>query len=243
MIVVLLAGSPVFAGQIRVEGGGVAISAVFEPFKEPFEEATGDKLITTMTSPVKGLIALEQGLVDVATAAVPLEDMLKGAEKQGVRINPATLRTTVVGQNRTLVYTHKSNPVKFLSKQQLKDIFTGRVTNWSEVGGDNRPIVVVWGKNTPGQNAQFALNILDSEAVTSKSLAATDYANIRETIIKQPGAIGIDPHGFNMAALRNPQTPPLTSPIIAVTKGEPTPGIQKMLDFMITTTSDLGNKR
>lgn len=243
ILALLLASTPVMADQIRVEGGGASISAIFAPFQEPFEEVTGDKLIATMTSPVKGLIALEQGRADVATAAVPLEDMIKGAEKQGVKIDPGTLRTTVVGKNRTLLYVHRSNMIKSLTKQQLKDIFTGRATNWNQVGGDNRPIIVVWGKNTPGQNTQFIKEILDGQAVTDTVLTATDYDNIRQVIMQQPGAIGIDPHGFKMPALKSPQTPLLTSPIIAVTKGAPTPKVQKMLDFMIATAEDLGNKQ
>ncbi len=242
LFIFFLQCSPILADQITVEGGGASTSAVFIPFQEPYEETTGDKLVVTMSSPVKGLIALEQGRADVATAAVPLKDMIKGAEQQGIKIDPASLHTTVVGQNKTLVFVHKSNQIKSLTKQQLKDIFTGKLTNWQEVGGDDRQIVVVWGKATPGQNAQFTREILDGQQVSDKVLAATDYASIRAMIMQQPGAIGIDPHGFKMGAVRSPQSPALTSTIIAVTKGAPSGKVKKMLDFMKATIADLGGK-
>ncbi|AHJ14374.1 phosphate ABC transporter substrate-binding protein [Sulfurospirillum multivorans] len=53
------------------------------------------------------------------------------------------LRFFIIGYDAIGVVVHKNNPVKNLSMEQLKDIFSGKIKNWSEVGGDNAPIVVV----------------------------------------------------------------------------------------------------
>ncbi|KAF0214959.1 MAG: phosphate transport system substrate-binding [Geobacteraceae bacterium] len=220
-----------YAEEIKVEGGGAAISHVFAPMKEQFEKTSGMKLKLTMSSPVKGLIALEKGLADAATAAVTLENMISGAAKEGVIIDPASLRKVEVAQNRLMVFVHKTNKIPGLSKEQLHGIFTGKITNWKQLEGEDRSITVVWGKNTPGQNAQFTKEILDGHQVTEKAKFVTDYKSVRDTVAATPGAIGIDPIGLVSGTINTPEIPVMTCPIIVVTKGEPSPKVQKLLTY------------
>jgi phosphate transport system substrate-binding protein len=219
------------AEVVRVEGGGAAIATVFGPMKEHFEKDTGMVLSITQSTPFKGLVALVEGRADVATGAVSLEDMIKGAAKEGVTVNPASLQKLDLTVTRTVVFTHKSNKVAKLSKEQLKKIFTGKITNWKDVGGQNLPIQVVWGNATPGQNAKFTREILGGAAVTAKARRVTNYASIRDTVAATPGAIGIDPLGMATNNIHTPKVPSITSPIIVVTKGKPTPAAQKVFDY------------
>lgn len=53
------------------------------------------------------------------------------------------LRFFIIGYDAIGVVVHKDNPIKQLSMEQLKNIFAGKITNWSEVGGKNAPIEVV----------------------------------------------------------------------------------------------------
>lgn len=219
------------AQEVRIGGGGAAIATVFAPMKTEYERSSGDVLTILQSTPVKGLLALEKGEIDVATAAVPLESMLAGAAKEGVKIDPATLQQVEVAKNRVVVFVHKSNTVKRLSKGQLKKIFAGKITNWKELGGKDQPIVVVWGTATPGQNALFSKEILDKEAVTARTVTATDYLSIREMVTANPGAIGIDPEGMTMATVNVVEIPVVTSPIIVVTKGKPSAKVEKLLAY------------
>ncbi|MDD5758801.1 MAG: substrate-binding domain-containing protein [Desulfobulbaceae bacterium] len=229
------------ADVIKIEGGGAATAAVFYPLKESYEEDSGNTLLIKMSTPVEGLIALEKGLVDIATGAVPLADIIRGAAREGVKIDPATLKTRVVAQNSTLVFIHKPSTVNSLSKEQLKKIFTGKITNWRELGDKDLPIDVIWGSRTPGQNALFTENILDGEPVTARATPATDYENIRELVIKRPGAIGIAPKGLKMGAIKVPTTPKLPSPIIVITKGTPPERVQKVIDFIALSLFERGS--
>lgn len=217
--------------EIRIEGGGAALSHVFAPLKEQFEKTSGIKLTLTMSTPVKGLIALEKGAVDATTAAHPLKNIISGAAKEGVIIDPASLKVVEVALNRLVVLVHKTNKIPRLSKDQLHAIFTGAMTNWKQVEGEDRDVVVVWGKNTPGQNAQFTKEILDGHQVTEKAKFVTDYKSVRDTVAATPGAIGIDPIGFVSSTINTPEIPVMTCPIIVVTKGEPSPKVQKLLRY------------
>lgn len=234
-VVVLLVtiGPHAFAEQVKVGGGGAAMSTVFKPLQNYFEKATGSYLVNLQSTPSQGLIDLIQGKVDAATAAVPMEAMVGGAEKEGVKVDASQLQQTVIGKNRTVVFVHKDNPVTKLTKDQLKGIFTGKISNWKEVGGSDREIMVVWGKKTPGQNALFVTQILDGEPVMKEVLDAADYNSIRENIEANREAIGIDPLSFaeNTVKVIEP-SPEVSSPIILVTKGSPSPGVQKLIEFV-----------
>ena len=222
-----------FGEELKVGGGGAAISGIFNPVKPHFEKATGINLIVLQSSPKDGFVDMVNGKLDAAVAAVPLESMIGGAQKDGVKVDPASVVKTEVGTNRTVLLVHPGNKVAKLSREQVKGIFTGKIVNWKEVGGDDRDIIVVWGKGTPGQNAQFGKEVLDGEPVAKDALESGNYVKIRETVAATPEAIGIDPHGIVDASVKAiEQEPAVTSPIIVVTKGKPSAGVQKLIDFI-----------
>lgn len=232
LLCLLLAGLNAFADEIKVGGGGAAMSSMFKPVQLHFEKATGIYLVNLQSTPKNGLIDLVNGKVDAATAAVPLESMIEGAKKDGVQVDAASLQQTVVGTNKTVVFVHKDNPVAKLTKEQLKGIFTGKINNWKEVGGSDKDIIVVWGQKTPGQNGLFIKQVLDGETVIKEVLDATDYADILSKISVTPEGIGIDPLGMADSAVRIVDSPEITSPIILVSKGKPSPNLQKLIEFV-----------
>lgn len=115
-------GSSTIGTGILKEGGAVAA----------FEQKTGKKFKSVdIPGSGKGIQALIDGKVDLAGAS----RTLKPEEKK------AGLSATTIGYDAVAVFVHSSNPVKNLTKEQLKGIFTGKITNWKEVGGKNAPIV------------------------------------------------------------------------------------------------------
>ena len=221
------------ADEIRVGGGGAAMSTIFDPIVSHYEKASGTFTTRRPSSPKGGLIDLAAGKLDIATAAVSLDSMVSGAAKDGVTIDKSTLHQETIGTNRTVLFIHPSNKVTKLSKEQIKGIFTGKIANWKDVGGDDRVIIVVWGIGTPGQNAQFSKEILNGEAVTKEALETTNYAAIKESVASTPEAVGIDPFGLSDETVKViDNDPELTSPIIAVTIGKPSAKAQKLIDYV-----------
>jgi phosphate transport system substrate-binding protein len=232
VVILSIVATSALAAEIRVGGGGAACKGFFSNLGEAFEAETGIKLSIKPTTPANGIVELNDGHIDLAAAATSFPEIIKGAAKNGVVLDPAQFVTRDLGDNKILIFVHKNNKVQKLSKEQLQDIFTGKITNWKKVGGDDREIVVVWGMATPGQNAKFTRDILGGKQVTLKHYEATDYKSIRDFIAKTPGAIGIDPHGFVTAGTRNPEIPLITTPVIAVTKGKPSPEVEKLLEYV-----------
>jgi phosphate transport system substrate-binding protein len=115
-------GSSTIGTGILSEGGAVAA----------FEKKTGKKFKgVDIPGSGKGIQTLIEGKVDLGGASRPL----KAEEKK------AGLSATTIGYDAVAVFVHSSNPIKNLTKEQLKGIFTGKITNWKEVGGKNAPIV------------------------------------------------------------------------------------------------------
>ncbi|MBF0506719.1 MAG: substrate-binding domain-containing protein [Nitrospirae bacterium] len=232
LLVAVMTGSTVFAEEVRVGGGGASINTVFKPVKPHFEKATGLNMALFESTPKSGLIDLLQGKVDVAVAAVSLESMVQGVVKDGVSVDASTLQQVAVAKNRTAVFLHKDIPMKALPSRLLKDLFTGKVTNWKEIGGNDIPVTVVWGKSTPGQNGLFIKEVLEGLEVTKNAFEATNYISIKEKVASTPGAIGIDPIGLADDSVNIPDSPRVYSPVIMVTKGTPSAAVNKLIDYV-----------
>ena len=224
--------STVHADEIRIEGGTSAISTVFSPIKEAYESSTNDKLTIILTNPTKALISLEKGLVDMASLnSLAFDDAIGKAKAQGVVIDPASLNRTEVATSSLVVFLNKANKINKLSKEQLKEIFTGKVTNWRDVGGADGQITVYWGKETPYLNKLFSKTIMDGEAVTANAKPAGDHFNLREIVLKNPGAIVINTSGLTSPSTKVPEVPPMKLPILVFTKGAPSAKVLKLLKY------------
>ena len=221
------------AEEIKLGGGGASIATVFNPVKAPFEKASGNNLIILQSTPKDGLKQLWKGELEVAVSAVSLDGMIAGAAKDGVAVDKAALQVVEIGTNKTVVLLHPSNPVTGLTKEQLKGLFTGKIENWKQVGGNDAPVLVVWGKNSPGQNALFTKTLLDGDKIVAENLETTDYKGIRETVAANPEAIGIDPLGMVDDSVKwIKPSPEANSPILLITKGKPSPAVQRLVEFV-----------
>jgi phosphate transport system substrate-binding protein len=222
------------ADEIIIEGGAAAISTVFTPIKEAFENKTGAKMTITSSNPAKALISLEKNRIDVAALnTFWFEDAIALAKKEGVVIDPATLVKTDMGSSHLVVFLHKSNPVNHLSKKQLQGIFSGRINNWKEVGGENRPIDLYWSEETPILDKIFRKTILDGGDISPKAKPAGDHYKLRDIVMNNPNAISINTCGLATPQIKIPEIPTMDIPILAITKGKPSPKVNQLLQFYL----------
>lgn len=222
-----------FAQEVKVGAGAAPTENVLKPVKEHFEKATGIKLQIIASGPKIALQDLEKGTVDAAAAGLTFDDWMNLMKKEGAEVkDPASLQQVTIGKDKIVVLVHKDNPVAKLSKEQLKGVFTGKITNWKDVGGKDMPIIVVWGKLIPGTNSLFVKNMLDGQALTKDVLEATTAEDVRQNVASNPEAIGIGPSAVIDATVKSPETPEVSRPIILVTKGKPSANVQKLIDFI-----------
>lgn len=220
------------AAEIKVSGEADACKGMFELIKEQVRDEIGASLLVKPTSSEQALLDLDKGDIDIATTDIPLETLISDLENKGYLILPESFQVQGIGTNTILVYLNKANRVTALSQGQLRDIFTGKVTNWKQVGGDNQKIVVVWGENSPDHNRLFSRYIIGSRPVTKEVVMASDQQDIIERVVRTPGAIGIASHVYKSGRTRNPKIPFVSAKVIAITKGAPAEDAQKLLEVV-----------
>jgi phosphate transport system substrate-binding protein len=220
------------AEELKVGAGQAPTANILTPIKEHFEKATGINLIIITDSPKYALMILEMGAVEAALGGLSFEDWIKYMKQEGEEIkDPSGLWHMIVGEDRIKVLIHKDNPVSKLTKDQLKGIFTGKITNWNEVGGKDIPIDVVWTKNLGG-NIIFTKKILDIPLLRQDISEVEDSPFAKEFVKSNPGAIAIVPLGIVDDTIKSPETPEIKRPITIITKGKPSPNVQKLIDFI-----------
>ena len=114
-----------------------------------------------------GISALMDNTTDIAMASRPI----KFSEKMKTKEAGQEVDEVIVAYDALAVVVHPSNPVKQLTRQQLEDIFRGKITNWKQVGGDDRKIVVYSRETSSGTYEFFKENVLKNKNYMAGSLS------------------------------------------------------------------------
>ncbi|MBK8507551.1 MAG: substrate-binding domain-containing protein [Candidatus Competibacteraceae bacterium] len=224
------------AEEIKVGGGAAPIENIFKKVEEPFEKASGMQLTLTSEGPDQAFINIEKGAVDVAAAGLSFEAWMDLMKQKGHEVaNPKDFKFRVIGRDKIQVLAHKGlAAVKSLSKEQLKGIFTGKTTNWKEVGGPDLPIVVVFPTKMTGTTKLWREKIMDDGEWAKTNLQeVAEAADLKKKIAETPGAVGAGPLASqDKGSLHSPETPEVGRPVTALTKGAPSEKVQKLFDFI-----------
>jgi phosphate transport system substrate-binding protein len=145
-----------------------------------------------------GIAALINGTVDMANASRKIKDE-EITEAQSKGVNPVE---HIIARDAIAVIVNPENPVGELTLQQISDIYSGKVTNWTEVGGEDRPIVKLSRETNSGTHVYFLETVLrlgDSEDTTLFSmdtLLLPSSEGIISEVRSNPNAIGYDGLGY-----------------------------------------------
>jgi len=200
-----------------------------------------------------GIAALINGTVDIANAS----RQMKAEEVEAAEENGITPVEFVVARDAIAVVVHPSNPVDQLSFQQISDIYTGKITNWREVGGEDRPIVLLSRESNSGTYVYFLENVVrmgeESDLLFSPgALLMPSSEGITAEVTENPNGIGYDGLGYVtpeqkvVAVSRGPEGPyvlpsvetvndgsyPIARPLYMYTAGEPTGRIEAYLEWI-----------
>ena len=156
-------------GDLPVIDGAAALVPVFNSFvyslypessvKYENGDFTSDSALQyhNTRGAYKGLV---DGDIDIAFCAKPSDEQVQYGLDKGVE-----LELIPIGREAFVFLVNKNNPVDNLSMGQLKDIYSGKITNWKDVGGANRPINVV--QRNQGSGSQTTLEKLFGKDIAS----------------------------------------------------------------------------
>lgn len=134
-----------------------------------------------------GISALINGTTDICNSSRPM----KQAEKEKLKQRYNTLGVEIkVARDGLSVYVNENNPVKELTLEQLKLIYTGKITNWKEVGGPDARIILYTRENNSGTYVYFKDYVLGGAdyAATCQSMPGT--ASVVNAVAKDKFGIG-----------------------------------------------------
>ena len=189
-----------------------------------------------------GLKALMESTVDIANSSRGLKDKEISAAQQG----GFTLVPTVVGIDCIVPVVNPVNPVGSLTLGQLKDIYNGNLKNWREVGGEDKPIVVISRDFSSGTFETWQEKVLDSDRIRPDAQMQASNGGVANSVMGNKYAIGYVGLGYVNDKLKAVAVNGVIASVASAkdgsyilsrelymfTKGEPAGAVKRFLDFV-----------
>ncbi len=146
----------------------------------------GSTLTVTGGGSGVGISALLEGTTDLAQAS----RKIKFDEKQKLQEGGKTVKEVVAAYDALAVVVNPSNKVKNLTREQLEGIFTGKIKNWKEVGGDDLKIVPYSRETSSGTYEFFKESVLKNKNYMNGIMSMPATGAIIQSVSQTKGAIG-----------------------------------------------------
>ena len=171
-------GSNKTTGSVTTDGS-TSMEKVIGALGEAFQNDTGISFTYNPTGSSSGIKAVQEGRCDIGLSSRDLK-----AEEKGAGLNG-----TILAYDGIAIIVHPENPVADLSVETIAKIYTGEITNWSEVGGNDAEIVLIGREAGSGTRDGFE-SITDTEDACKYRQELTSTGDVITTVAQNPGAIG-----------------------------------------------------
>ena len=244
-LVVLLICGAICTGCRRTSARSVSLlgSTSIQPFAEMLAERyakdhPGEFVEVQGGGSTAGLQAAENGLANIGMCSRSL------TAKESL-----VFTSILIARDGLALVVNRDNPVVNLSLEQVRALFAGRVTHWSEVGGKDGPIRPITREEGSGTRESFVRLVMGSERIAGRALTQESNGAVKELVKGDPAAIGymslglvgkelkpvamdgIQPTVENVLAGRYH----LVRPLLFVTKGTVNAAAQKFIDYVLSS--------
>ncbi len=197
-LLVLGLAVPCFAERIVVEGS-TTVLPIAQKASEVFMNNNHDAEISVRGGGSGvGIASLIDGTCDIADSSRAIKD----TELDKAVTNGRHPKATVIAMDGICVIVHTSNSVSALTKKQIKDIYTGKISNWTQVGGNDEKIVVISRDTSSGTFEAFGELALEKAKVRPDALMQASNQAVASTVERTPGAIGYVGLGYVTSAIK-----------------------------------------
>jgi len=185
-----------------------------------------------------GIEAAETGTADIGMSSRALTDDENGR-----------LWSVEIAKDGLAVIVNPKNPVKNLTLEQVRDIYANKITDWSEVGGNNAKIHVITREEGSGTRSAFTDLIMDKQQITPKAIVQDSNGAVRQLVSSDPNSIGfislglvdktivkaVELNGIEATAANVINgTYNFSRPFLFVSKGEPEGIAKQFIDFTLS---------
>jgi phosphate transport system substrate-binding protein len=133
-----------------------------------------------------GIAALLSGTTDIAQSS----RKMKIDEKLKIQETGKAVKEVIIAYDALSVIVNPSNPVNKLTREQLEAIFTGKISNWKQVGGQDLKIIVYSRETSSGTYEFFKENVLKKKNFASNALLMAATGAVVQSVSQTKGAIG-----------------------------------------------------
>lgn len=230
------------AGKVVMEGSTTVLPIAQKAAEVFMKLNPGEEVSVRGGGSGVGIASIIDGTCDIADAS----RAIKPAELDKAAKKGRDLKAHVVAMDGISHIVHPSNAVTGLTREQIKKIYTSRVSNWKEVGGPDLRIVVISRDSASGTFEAFSEMVLDKKKVRPDAIMQASNQGIASIVARTPGAIGYVGLGYLTPAvkaiavdgvvptkesvLRNKY--PITRPLFMYTNGVPQGTVKKFIDFL-----------
>ena len=168
-------------GSLVTISGSTSVGPLAEKLAMKYQEENDVKIEVNQIGSSAGITNAISGVSQIGMSSRDL----KQEEKD------SNLQELIIAYDGIVVVAHPSNPVKDLTMEQVKQIFTGEITNWKEVGGKDMEIVVVSREDGSGSRDAFQEIVgYESGQLIKNAIVASGNGNIKTTVAMNKHAIG-----------------------------------------------------
>ena len=173
------AAPTVLSGTVSTDGS-TSMEKVIGALSEAFMEANSKVTVTyNPTGSGTGIQAVQEGRCDIGLSSRALKDEEKASG----------LQETVLAYDGIAMIVNPANPVEDLTLEQIADIYTGKITNWSELGGSDSEIVLIGREAGSGTRSGFE-EIVEVKDLCQYRQELSSTGDVIATVAQNPGTIG-----------------------------------------------------
>lgn len=219
------------AQTVRLHGA-VSLAKNLEAKKAALESQSGVKLEIVGNGAGRGLVDLTGGQADIGLLAGPLKGVAEvmNKEKPG-SVDISQMTETPIGSSKVGFVTHPGAGVKSVTQAQLRDILSGKIANWKDVGGADLPIKLVLPFPGDGSRVTAQTVLLPGEDFAKGAIVRNSSKDICVVVAQLPGACAIISSANIEGNVASPtMEKELIMPWSLVVKGEPAGDIKKVIE-------------
>jgi phosphate transport system substrate-binding protein len=202
------------------------------PHQKAIENLSGQKLMIVPNKSSLGIQALFEGSARFGMISGPLETEIKVLRKIVPNAPFERLQAFEIARTRMAFAVHPDNPVRAITKANLRRILLGDVQNWREVGGHDIPIRLVIVREGGGVQASVENHVLNGDKIAAPSPIRVQISSqVVKIVLQEPGALGLAQYGVVKLA-HAPEMlldDPVEQRLSLVTLGDPTPPMQSVI--------------
>jgi phosphate transport system substrate-binding protein len=230
------------AERITITGSTTVLPIAQKAAEDYMKKHSDVEISVAGTGSGDGIKALIDGMTDIADASRDMKDKeIKLAESKGV--NPVR---HVVALDCIVPIVHPSNPISNLDLEALKKIYTGDIKNWKQVGGPDKPIVVISRDSSSGTFEVWNERVLDKERVRPDAQLQASNGAVAQAVAGNKYAIGYVGIGYLNPKLKgltvngieaDAKTAmsgkyPVSRQLYMFTNGEPKGAVKAFIDYV-----------